>query len=100
MVFVGKNEAVIKIKGMCCFFVVLNVAIVVVGVTLIVFFFFVSDFCSSSSLANIMERAGARGCTVYYTWLLLEGYWWSAFEKKISQVGCFLVHSVNIEVLF
>ena len=112
MVFFGKNEAVIKIKGMCCFFVVLNVAIVVVGVTLIFFvwvfcnciyvclFFFVSDFCSSSSLANIMERAGARGCTVYYTWLLLEGYWWSAFEKKISQVGCFLVHSVNIEVLF
>ena len=32
MVFFGKNDAVIKIKGMCCFFVVLNVAIVVVGV--------------------------------------------------------------------
>ena len=73
MVFFGKNEAVIKIKGMCCFFGELNVAIVVVVVTLIFFvwvfcnciyvclFFFVSDFCSSSSLANIMERAGARG---------------------------------------
>jgi len=39
MVFFGKNEAVIKIKGMCCFFVVLNVAIIVVGVTLIFFQF-------------------------------------------------------------
>ena len=111
MVFFGKNEAVVKIKGMCCFVEVLNVAVLVVGGTLIIFvwvicncidvcfFFFVSNFCSSTSLTNVMQRAGARGCTIYYTWLLLEAYWWTAFKKKIPQIGCFLVLCVNIEVL-
>ena len=87
MVFFGKNKAVVKIKVVRSFFEVLNVSVVVVSVAFIIFawivcnciyicfFFFVSDFCCSPSLADVMERAGTRGCTIYYTRLLLEGYW-------------------------
>ena len=78
MVFFGKNKAVVKIKGMGSFFEVLNVSVVIVSVAFILFawivcnciyicfFFFVSDFCCSPSLADVMERAGTRGCTILH----------------------------------
>ena len=51
MVFFGKNEAVVKIKGVGSFFEVLNVSIVVVSVAFIIFAWIVSNciyICFSS----------------------------------------------------
>ena len=112
MVFFGKKEAVVKIKSMCCFFEVLNVAVVVVVVTLILFvqvicnciyvcfFFFVSDFCCSPSLADVMERAGTRGCTIYYTWLLLEGICGLRLNRRFPKLVVFLYTVLILKFFF